>query len=77
MSLQKLRSDIQKLKNSIEQNRLNSSEAIKVFIYYPEEQPPYWKPEEPSEWKKANLFGHAVILKVVDCSKIENRALLN
>ncbi|AKB47608.1 hypothetical protein MSKOL_1831 [Methanosarcina sp. Kolksee] len=46
---------------------LEGSRAIKVFIYYPEEDIPYWDPESPEAWREAHPKGHAVILERRNC----------
>jgi hypothetical protein len=45
---------------------LGGSKAIKVFMFYPEEDVPYWDPEPPDAWQQAHPKGHAVILQVRD-----------
>lgn len=47
--------------------QLDCRDEIKVFMYYPEEKPPYWNPESPEIWQQAHPKGHAVILEVRDC----------
>ena len=39
---------------------------LKVFIYHPEEDIPFWDPEPPEAWQQAYPRGHAVILEVRD-----------
>jgi hypothetical protein len=48
---------------------LDGSNAIKVFIFHPEEGIPYWDPEPPEAWQQAHPKGHAVILEVRDMSR--------
>jgi hypothetical protein len=43
---------------------LDGSRALKVFIYHPEEDIPYWDPEPPEAWQQAHPKGCAVILQV-------------
>lgn len=45
---------------------LGGSKAIKVFMFYPEEDVPFWDPEPPDAWQQAHPRGHAVILQVRD-----------
>ena len=45
---------------------LEGSKAIKIFIFYPEEDVPFWDPEPPNAWQQAHPKGHAVILQVRD-----------
>ena len=45
---------------------LGGSKAIKVFMFYPEEDVPFWDPEPPDAWQQAHPKGHAVILQVRD-----------
>ena len=42
------------------------SRALKVFIYHPEEDLPFWDPEPPEAWQMAYPKGHAIILEVRD-----------
>lgn len=42
---------------------------LKVFIYYPERSPPFWKPEDPESWQKSHPSGKAVILTMRDCGR--------
>jgi hypothetical protein len=36
---------------------LDGSNAIKVFIFHPEENIPFWDPEPPEAWQQAHLKG--------------------
>lgn len=45
---------------------LGGSKAIKVFMFYPEEDVPFWDPEPPDAWQQAHPKGYAVILQVRD-----------
>ena len=56
-----LKKRIEALENRFD---LEGRKAIKVFIYHPEEDIPYWDPEPPEAWQNANPKGHAVILQV-------------
>lgn len=42
----------------------DGSRALKVFVYHPEEEVPFWDPEPPEAWQQAHPKGHAVILEV-------------
>jgi hypothetical protein len=52
--------------NALE-SKLDRRGAIKVFIYHPEEDTPYWTPELPDTWQNANPNGHAILLQIRDC----------
>lgn len=45
---------------------------IKAFIYHAEAPEPFWSPEHPVAWMRANPKGIPVILKMLDCANPEN-----
>lgn len=59
-------SSLKRRLNTLE-SKLDGRDAIKVFIYHPEEDTPYWTPEPPDTWQNANPKGHAVLLQVRNC----------
>jgi len=59
-------SSLKRRLNALE-SKLDGRDAVKVFIYYPEEVTPYWTPESPDTWQNANPNGHAILLQVRNC----------
>jgi len=45
----------------------NCSNDLKIFIYHPEEDVPFWEPEDPAKWQKLHPKGKAVRLVMTDC----------
>jgi ketosteroid isomerase-like protein len=63
-SLKGLKKRLEILENSFD---LKGRGDIKVFIYHPEEDIPFWNPEPPETWQEAHPKGHAVILERRSC----------
>ena len=42
--------------------------ALKVFIFHPEAERPFWSPEPPEAWQQSHPKGKAVILQRRDMS---------
>ena len=59
-----LKKRIEALENRFD---LEGRKAIKVFIYHPEEDIPYWDPEPPEAWQKVHPKRNAVILERRSC----------
>jgi hypothetical protein len=51
------------------ENALNANAALKIFVYHPEADVPFWEPEDPAKWQKLHPKGNAVLLVTEDCSK--------
>jgi|GEM_PF-2672693 len=51
------------------EKRNKKERELKVFVYYPERSPPFWKPEDPESWQKCHPSGKAVILTMRNCGK--------
>lgn len=47
--------------------QLDGRDEIKVFMYHPEENPPYWNPEPPEAWQQFHPKGKAILLTMRDC----------
>jgi len=63
---------LETLKNSFD---LKGREAIKVFIYHPEEGIPFWDPEPPEAWQEVHPKGYAIILERRSCRiKLESKS---
>lgn len=51
---------------ALERGREGTPE-IKVFIHYPEKDPPFWKPENPESWQRSHPKGQAILLSMRNC----------